>query len=480
MDDSSQYRYRFGPRDRRGLIAGFSSSQVVIGAGSVAGAVASFRLISGQSRFVVALVVVVLGVVATIVPLAGQTVVEWTPPAAKHLVALVGGSRRSIATAHGRAARASVPTMFSDFRVVGVQSGDGPRIGAVFDRASGHLTAVLSMSGESYPLLSESERARRVAAWSAVLAASATHVGPVVQLKWIERTVPDAAEALRARVADLLASAEDSAAAGARTSYAQFVQVETSSGLRHELLLAITVRSRPSSRRSSDRTATGDRTPGASLAREVAQLEQRCRDSGIAIEGVLSEQGIRKVLRSSFDQGGVVGGVSWPWPVATEATWAAVRTDGIWHATYWIAEWPRNDVDMGFLLPLLLGSVDRRAVSVAMIPVAPRKAVRAAEHARTSTISDAELRRRHGFALTARMRSEHEAVARREVELSLGHAAYRFSGYVTVSAANRLELESSCARVEQASAQAHLEIRRLYGMQAAAFGFTMCCGRGCT
>jgi hypothetical protein len=371
--------------------------------------------------------------------------------------------------------------MFGDFRVVGVHTGDGRRIGAVLDRASGQLTGVLSMSGESYPLLSEADRARRVAAWSAVLAASANHVGPVVQLKWIERTVPDAAEALRERVADLMASAEGPAAmATARRSYQQFIQAETSTGLRHELLLAVTVQPKSPLRRSRDLETSGDRTAGATLAREVVQLERRCRDSGIAVEGALSEQGIRKVLRSSFEHGGVSGGVNWPWPIATEATWAAVRTDAVWHATYWISEWPRNDVGMGFLLPLLLGSADRRAVSVAMMPVAPRQAVRAAEHARTSTTSDAELRRRHGFALTARMRSEHEAVARREIELSLGHAAYRFSGYVTVTAADRLELENSCARVEQASAQAHLEIRRLYGMQAVAFGFTMCCGRGCT
>ena len=33
-----------------------------------------------------------------------------------------------------------------------------------------------------------------------------------------------------------------------------------------------------------------------------------------------------------------------PWPMVVEPHWDAVRTDGTWHATYWIAEWPRVDV----------------------------------------------------------------------------------------------------------------------------------------
>ena len=47
-----------------------------------------------------------------------------------------------------------------------------------------------------------------------------------------------------------------------------------------------------------------------------------------------------------------------------------------WHATYWIAEWPRIDVGPDFLAPLLLGPL-RRSVSVVMEPVSPARAVRA-------------------------------------------------------------------------------------------------------
>ena len=81
-----------------------------------------------------------------------------------------------------------------------------------------------------------------------------------------------------------------------------------------------------------------------------------------------------------------------------------------------------------------LSSEVRRTMSVVMEPLGPIEASRKVEQARTADIADAELRRRGGFLATARRRREEEILVRREVELADGHAQYRFSGYVTVSA----------------------------------------------
>ena len=67
---------------------------------------------------------------------------------------------------------------------------------------------------------------------------------------------------------------------------------------------------------------------------------------------------------------------------------------------------------------------------------------------------------------------------RREAELADGHADYRFSGYVTVTAADRDGLEAACAETEQVAERAHLELRRLYGRQAEAFTWTLPLARG--
>ena len=50
---------------------------------------------------------------------------------------------------------------------------------------------------------------------------------------------------------------------------------------------------------------------------------------------------------------------------------------------------------------------------------------------------------------------------RREAELADGHAEYRFSGYVTVTAGDREGLEAACVETEQAAQRAQLELCRL-------------------
>lgn len=160
------------------------------------------------------------------------------------------------------------------------------------------------------------------------------------------------------------------------------------------------------------------------------------------------------------------------------AEWGRLRADAAWHATFWIAEWPRTDVGADFLAPLLLCAEVRRSVSVVMEPVAPLQAARRIEQARTADIADAELRRRGGFLATARRRREEEVLARREAELADGHAQFHFSGYVSVGAADADALEVACGLVEQAAARSGVELRRCYGDQVNAF---MCClplGRG--
>ena len=126
---------------------------------------------------------------------------------------------------------------------------------------------------------------------------------------------------------------------------------------------------------------------------------------------------------------------------------------------------------------MLLGSV-RRSVSVVMEPVSPSRAVRQVEQARTADLADSELRRRGGFLATARRAREEALVNRREEELADGHASFRFSGYVTVTAPTRDLLESACEETEQAAGQCRLELRRLYGEQAQGFTCTLPLGRG--
>ena len=72
----------------------------------------------------------------------------------------------------------------------------------------------------------------------------------------------------------------------------------------------------------------------------------------------------RQLLRTYESHGatdGVTSTVGDPWPMAMEESWSAVRVDGMVHATFWVAEWPRTEVRSDFLGAAApgLGPLDR-------------------------------------------------------------------------------------------------------------------------
>jgi hypothetical protein len=166
-----------------------------------------------------------------------------------------------------------------------------------------------------------------------------------------------------------------------------------------------------------------------------------------------------------------------PWPMGTEVGWDLVRTDATWHAAYWVAEWPRVDVQPDFLGPLLFAPL-RRTLSVVMEPIDPARAARQVAQARTAGLADGELRRRNGFLTSARHSRESQSVDERDVELADGHAQFRYSGYLGVTADSQADLVASCAALEQAAGHARLEVRRLFGQQDAALLSLLPLGRG--
>jgi hypothetical protein len=164
-------------------------------------------------------------------------------------------------------------------------------------------------------------------------------------------------------------------------------------------------------------------------------------------------------------------------PIAMQEHWSSVQVDGMVHATFWVAEWPRTEVRSDFLAPLLLGST-RSTLSVVMQPLSADVALRKVEASRTADMADSELRRRGGFVATARHARESEVLARREGELAEGHASFRYSGFLTVSAPTESELEVAVDAALHAAGQSHLSIRRLYGDQASAYTCTLPLCRG--
>lgn len=500
----SEHRYRFGPLERRGLIAGWRGGQIAAAAAGVALAVWLLSSHPDAPRLLGGVGAVGAGLAAAWWPLHGRTAEEWAPTVARW--ALSPGrrpraagvvSKGHCAGPDGQPCLAGVPTG-ADRAPSGPARG-GPRsrvwgglrilsatvppatgeLGIVADRQARTWTAVLEVLGHSFALLGGEEKERRVAAWGAVLASFARAQPVVHRLQWVVATIPDDGDAVAAHMATGAVLPPGSLA---RRSYSALLDGAGAETTRHEVLLAVQLRAGGAGGRALRAAGGGDRAAAAVLGRELVSLRRQLSSADIPVERVLDARGLAAVIRRAGRSTQAAGGcppcgTGWPWPLSCAPEWGCVRTDGAWHATYWIAEWPRTDVGPEFLAPLLLAS-QRRTVSVVMEPVDPARAVRRAERARTADIADEKLRRRGGFLTTARRAREAELAGRRETELADGHASFRFAGYVTVTAGERDELMAACDATEQAASRCGLELRRLYGEQERALACTMPLGRG--
>lgn len=519
---TDRVRYRFSPLERRGVIAGWRGGQIASVASSLVIGMLALRSRPSVVGVAVAVVSLGAGVALAFCPVQGRTGEQWLPLVLRWSWSTSSGSRRQLATLPHRGHLATFTregsgpptldirpaavhpgrrgrrTVFDGVRVIGAPFGaDGAvrEIGMVLDGPARTATAVLAVRGHSFALLGPGDQDSRIAGWARVLSAMAREGSDVHRVQWIESCLPDDGLAVRRHWADHAVLGVDSPAG---RSYRSLVDEASPVTRRHRVLIGLSIHTARSARavRSSGGGVTGT---GAVLAREVLSLHRALDGADVTVDGVLGPGALGRVIGDSVlpvagsrdrtapaePRRGERPGDSteerpsgnWPWPMATEPSWDAVHTDSTWHATYWIAEWPRIDVTPDFLGPLLFSPI-RRSISLVMEPMSPSRAARQVAQARTADLADGELRRRGGFLVTARHTREKESVEERDVELADGHAQYRFSGYVTVTGDTRDELDAACAAVEQATGQAGIELRLLYGAQDVGFACSLPLGRG--
>jgi Putative type VII ESX secretion system translocon, EccE len=494
-------RYRFGPREQRGVFGALRPGQVVLLA---VGLLSALVLLQLRSMIALPLVFFVGSVVLATAfwPIAGRTPEQWAPILARTGLARVRGRRgyRASAPVLGLVdalghdapmpdAPLDAPAEIGNVEMLAAPF-HGEDVGVLKDRAANTYTAVVAVRVSSFGLLSQEDQEQRLRAWGEVLASMAREDNPIRRLQWVERTVPADGD----EIASYLQEERDTTiplSAGQVVSYIELIESGGTAAQDHELFLALQLDARRAWKQIK-KLGGGDDGACALLLREVETFAGRLGGASIEVQGVLRPRTYARALRDAFDPYGrsarnraaAVSGESGidpqrAWPMAAEATWATYRSDSALHATYWLSGWPRLDVGASFLAPLLMqtnGIV--RTISVVMEPIAPSRAIRRAEAARTADIADEQTRARHGFLTTARKRSQQEATARREQELADGYAEFRYSGFVVVSARDADTLERDCAQVEHAGHQARLELERLFGEQATAFTFGLPIGRG--
>jgi hypothetical protein len=442
-------RYRFGPRERGGTLAGWRAGQIITVALGLVIGVFVLRVQPTPAGVGVALVVLILCAGLATWPVAGRTGEEWFPVVARWAARRYGG----------RGWRSTDSLGGLQLRRAGRHE-----MGVVHDRQARTLTAALAVRGQSFALLGPEEQDRRVGGWSSVLAALAREGSPVRRVQWLAASFPDQGHGAHEYLAE---QAVADASSSSLASYQDLLADIDANACAHEVVLVVQVRA-----------AKSLELGVGALEREITSLTRSLADADVEVEAVLSGDDLsRRLLRTYEPRDDLTTSTADPWPMAMEEGWDRLRVDGLWHATFWVAEWPRTDVRSDFLAPMLLGS-SRAVLSVVMEPLGAEEAARKVEASRTADLADSELRRRGGFVSTARRTHESDVLARRETELAEGHASFRYAGFVTVSAPSEEALLTACDTVQHAAGQCRLALRRLYGQQAMAYTFTLPLGRG--
>lgn len=486
--------YRFGPLEKRGVLLGWRGGQIIAVVLGLVSALFVLRAVGGIAGGVGALGIVLLALAAAWLPLGGLTAEQWCPTLIRWLRFVVArsitGQRKS---------------PLDDLHMIdaGPTQDGGGSLGVVHDVRTQTLTGVLELQAPGFALLGSDEKDRRVARWSTVLASIARERSVAQRVQWLFLATPDDGRALWR---DFGQRAVLNGSVPARRSYAELLRRATDSLLQHRVLLSLQIGlSGPSGRRV--RAAGGGVQGGCSvLRRELTVLSKALAHAEVVVRGPLDARQLERVIHRAWalraadvravdaraaDAPALVGRAARDrapkdcaadsraesLPTRIQAQWRRVQIGETWHAAYWIAEWPRVDVGAEFLAPLMV-SRSRRSLSVVMEPQDPSKAMRSVQRARMSDMADAELRRRGGFLGTARKAREFDVVNRREADLADGHGAYRFSGYLTVTAESPEALQGACESAEQEAAQCGLELRALNGQHdlGALCGLPLCVG----
>ncbi len=490
--------YRFGPVERRGILGQLRAGQVALAAtGAVVAIVALDRQPTAAGAFLGALLFGA-AVVAAFAPVGRRTAQEWAP------IALTFAWRRARQRARFRSSAPTEGTLAAErigpprrllrhaephppasvkgVRVLDVAYRDRV-IGVLSEQRRRRLTAVLACRVLAFSLLDPEAQERRLARWGLILSGAAG--GPVRRLQWLERTVPAQGDELARWLHDERDPAIPLRGTPMIESYLELIGATTRAAHEHEVLIAVQI----DPRRAADR----GRDAGVhALIEQTERLAEGLAAAEVAVLGALGPGQLTRVLRTAFDpyaraeltaleaadtarQGLSEANA---WPLGAREHWEHYRSDGAWHATFWIGEWPRVDVSPMFMDALLGRSSVVRTVAVTFEPIAPERSTREAEAAITRDRADRELRHRFGQAETARQRQAQEGAVRRESELAAGHAEVRLAGFVTVTGRDPDDLRRACAEVHEQAVRARLELHRMYGQQADAFAFTLPLCRG--
>jgi hypothetical protein len=458
---------RFGRRQSRGLLLGFSGLRVaVIAAGIAVFVVAMFT--AGLTG-VVGTCLLWLGLIASaFVPVAGQPAIETVPTALHY------GARHAEGQLEYRA-RPEQP------RPAGTLSlpGDAAALRFHVDQVTGAVlvhdphartvTAIARVTHPAFVLLSPDAQRQRVTGWGRVLAGAAAS-GVCARVQVLETALPDTGHG----IAGWWATHRDPHAPDwVISEYQELIRAAAPAASTHRSLIAFTL-DLGRAGKAIKHAGRGITAAAAVLRQHTAALETALRAADLTVAGWLDQAQLASVLRGAYDPAadldtGVGPQLGSAGPMAVTEAWDHLRHDSGYSRVLWISEWPRIEVAPSFLHALIFEPGVRKTLSITASPLSTMAAMRDIRRQKVEYLTDAGQKAKIGQLADLADEQEYHDVLDRERALIAGHADYRFTGWITITAPTKPDLESACAQVERAVVQCGCESRIPYGRQARAF-----------
>jgi hypothetical protein len=478
--------FLFGLSGRRAvMIAG----AVLLGVWPLAASKPAEILLTGPVAVLLALI--------ALVRVAGRTVDEWAASFVSYRLLVWRGQQRFLSAAFAPSGAADsapmdLPGVLAPVRILEADAGNGAHMAVVHHAYDRTYTAVARIRFPGIGLVDSARRDQRVAGWGALLSGLCTEGNPIVRVQALQRLVPESGAALRRWHADHLSPHAPEVAVDVTSSLLATSTLATS---QREAYLAFTMDER---RAAAAIKSAGGGPAGAAvvLVRHLRALTTAIGSADLQVEGWLAPRDLAEVIRTAFDPhaagpladrrasataaiiagqettglaAGVDAGVAGP--AAAEARSGCYAHDGGLSVTYWVHDWPRNQVFSTALAPLLGEGSHRRAFSLHVAPLGPRVAEREVMRERTARHVAVRMRQRTGQIVPEHEQAALDRARAQDFERAAGHGLVRFTGYCTVTVTDPAELDSACAALEADAAAARIEIRRMWFAQD--IGFTM-------
>jgi hypothetical protein len=459
---------RFGRRQSKGVLLGFSGIRLTaIGFALMVFVVSMFAL--GISGVAISSPLWVTLLAAAFGRWNGRPAIEAAPVVAHW------ATRASIKQTRHRV-RASTPrpdgtmALPGDAAALRFHSDTVTGTVMIHDPHRNTLSAVVHVTHPAYVLLSPGDQARRVSAWSRVLAGLAAS-GTCAGVQILESTLPDPGHGVRGWFAQH-GTHDDT---WASRQYAALLEqaAPTSSTHRTLIVLSLDLKSATKAIREAGRGISG---AAEVLRGDMGNCETALRAADLRTTGWLTAEELAVVIRQAYDPAAGQLTDSDPGadlatagPVAVDEHWDHLRHDSAFSSVLWISEWPRIDVHPSFLHPLIFEQGVRKSISIVAKPLGTSEALRAIRKEKVEYITEQQQAAKIGKIADLSVDQEYADVLARERALISGHADMRFSGFIAITADTREQLTTAVAATERAANQCGCETRILYSQQAQAF-----------